>query len=175
MENLNVKFSEVRVLVSFFAQTMKFRFLQAPEKGVKLDSKTAVEFAEREFDLTELPASIFADCIFSRHGLKQKMVDSLAMNKELKEATTMREVVESLTALWDQFKAGHFLAPSRATAAPSVKVSDMEATFLKSVAAGVTTFEQAAMLYKSLTGKDLPAPVTPEVEENTEEEVTSEP
>lgn len=179
MENLNVKMNAVRIVVSFFATNIIFRFLQAPEKGVKLESKTAVQFAERKFDMAQLPASLFADCPFSRHGLKQKMVDSLAMNKDVKAVTSLKESVESLSTLWAQFMAGNFNAVSRTTAA-TVKLSDMETQFLASVAAGITTFEQASVLYKSITGKELPVPVTesevsePDVSEELDETDTEE-
>jgi len=174
MENLNVKMSSIRIVVSFFAQTIKFRFLEGTEKGVKLDTKTAKEFAERIYDLTQLPSQLFSDCPFSRHGLKQKMVDSLAMNKDVKAMTSLKDGISILDTIWEQFIAGNFNAASRAAKGETVKLSDMETQFLLGVTNGVTTFEQASALYLQITGKTLPQPVTPEPATETDETITEE-
>ena len=88
----NVTWSETRPEISFeFTQYLK---------GEKLEN--AEKYALMKFDASFLSPEIFTDCKASRHGLEQKLRDSLAITKEEKEKMTIADAVTILEELWIQ-------------------------------------------------------------------------
>lgn len=155
--NNSIKMASVKLDAGYTENGAFFiTFRQGVEKGVKFEREKSEVYDTITFDVNELPKSIFVLCDASRHGLKQKMCDNLALTKELKEATTITMAIEACNELWEQLKAGNWNAVARGAKAPSVKLSDLETKFMAGIEAGLMDYETANNLYKGITGKELP-------------------
>lgn len=153
---MNTKMKDVKIVTTVEGRTLTITFREAVAKGEKFNPDVHETFASMEFSANELNNLIVEQAVM--HGLKQKLVDNLAMTKESKDATTVSDSIKMTKELWQQLLDGHWNAPTRTSKAPSITLSDMEKKFLAGVEAGITTYEQAAELYKMATGKDLPRP-----------------
>ena len=133
------------------------------EKQEKTDKKVeAIEITSEPFDCSELPAPVYVSCAASQHGIKQKMADSLALTAELKETTTVKDAINTLTELWLQLKGnadnnidGSWNATSRSAKTPVVTLSSFETMLLSNVASGMISYEAANAMFKGQTGKEL--------------------
>lgn len=155
--NSTIKLAAVKLDAGFTLDNKFFiTYRQNVAKGEKFDREKSEIFHTSEYDIAELPDTIFIDCPASRHGLKQKMCDNLALRKEDKAATSIEQAITMEDELWAQLIAGNWNAVARGPKAASIKLTDMEAKFLSGVTTGITTWEAANDLYKSITGKELP-------------------
>jgi hypothetical protein len=153
----NIKMDAVKLDAGFDGNKFFMTFRQGAEKGEKFDREKSEVYHTEFFELSDLPASLFVDCPASRHGLKQKMADNLAMTKELKAATTISTAVDSSKELWKQLAGGNWNTVAKSAKAPAITLTAMEAKFMAGVISGVTSWEAANELYKSITGKELAA------------------
>ena len=166
---MNTKMNNVKIVTKISGDLLTITYRQAVP-GEKFDANKHDTYGSQTFNIAELSETIKHDAIL--HGLKQKLVDNLAFTKEDKVKKSVQDAVTMTSALWKQLTDGHWNAPSRNPKAPSIQLSDMEAKFLEGVKNGLTTYEQAATLYFSMTGKQLP-PLSEENdadEENTDNE-----
>lgn len=167
---MNTKMNTVKIVTKISGDLLTITYRQSVP-GEKFDATKHDTYGSQTFNIAELSETIKHDAIL--HGLKQKLVDNLAFTKEDKAKKTVQDATDMTAALWKQLTDGHWNAPSRNPKAPTIQLSDMEAKFLEGVKNGLTTYEQAATLYFSMTGKQLP-PLTEEDEneEDTDEEGT---
>jgi hypothetical protein len=154
--NSTIKMDAVKLDAGFNDNKFFITFRQGVEKGEKFDKEKSEVYHTAEYAISELPASLFVDCPAARHGLKQKMSDNLAMTKELKASTTIEMAVTACDELWTQLVSGNWNAVAKSAKAPSITLNAMESKFMEGVITGVTTWEMANELYKSITGKELP-------------------
>jgi hypothetical protein len=169
MTNLTLKkFNEVRVTAVFEGNVLVFTFSEKAPRGEKLE-KPEIYHIER-FDLSKLPQKIFLACDSSRHGMKQKLADSYAMNKAIAEITTLKEVVDNTVELYNQLVEGNWTAKRVGSKGETIALSSLESQFVAQVIIGTLTRAVAETLYKGITGKELPPQPKDEVEESPEGE-----
>ena len=122
-------------------------FRQAPLKGEKYDAEKSEIYETLEFDTTELPPEIFVDCKAAWHGLKQKMIDNLAMSGETKAVTSLTEAITSTNDLWTQLKESW---NAKAKAGKESEAVVVGRKMMIAVTAGIMPYETANDLYKSI-------------------------
>lgn len=154
--NATTFMSSVKIITNFDKNEFTIKYYQSVPKGQKFDIEKAELFASQTFDLTKLSASIFVDCPAARHGIKQKLIDNLAITAETKLVTTVQMAIDSENDLFNQLVAGNWNAKGTGKKAATMKLDAIELKFTEGVKSGLTTYETAATLYFSLTGKKLP-------------------
>ena len=153
---LATKMNLVKLDANFVGNAFNLTFRQGVEKGEKFDREKSEIYHTATYDLTQLPETLFIDCPASRHGLKQKLSDNLAMKAEVKLTTSVQDCVKLTDDLWTQLKEGNWNAVAQGgTKAPTIKLTDLEAKMLVAISAGLMDYDTANNLYKGITGKEL--------------------
>ena len=156
MEKLAIKMDSVKLDVSYVGTMFNLTFRQGVLKGEKFDREKSEVYHTLEFDITLLPPSIFLDCWCSRHGLKQKLSDNLAMTADAKKETSIQEAIDSTTALWDRLLIGETTLGTKSAKAKLTPEQIVIVSIHALIKSGTVTYENANALYTMTYGVALP-------------------
>ena len=148
-----MKMPEIKLDKSYTNEVITLTFHGVTEEG-KINKDVIINTLN--FTVADLPENIIKTAIC--HGLVQKLGDSLAMTKEMREATSVSESVESIQALWEQLKGGDWNAKAKTTKQPSITHKAMHDMLYDAVRTGSMSYEAANMIYKKVSGEDLNKP-----------------